>query len=162
MSAGGSDGPPPFDGSVGYYRDWRRRAELWSLSTKVPSEKQGARLVTGLDKAAWDATRHLTVEQLTGENGKDMVLAALDQAFAEADDVNLIESADDFFYLCCRSPGEDIISYQSRLDAKLRRLESNSNVRIPDQIKGFVLCKQSGMSPAEVREMLTLTSGGME
>eukprot|EP00971_Amphidinium_carterae_P007160 141804-Amphidinium_carterae.1 len=97
-------------------QDWRRRVELWSLSTKV----------------AWDATRYLTVEQLTGENGKDMVLAALDQTFAEADDVNLLESADEFFYLCCRSPGEDVVSYQSKLDTKLRRLESTCSVRIPD------------------------------
>eukprot|EP00971_Amphidinium_carterae_P119924 2375338-Amphidinium_carterae.1 len=84
--SGSHDGPPVFDGSVGEYREWRRRAELWTMSTKVPPEKKGARLGNGLEKATWDATRHLTVAQLTADDGKDKVLEALDLAFAEADD----------------------------------------------------------------------------
>eukprot|EP00971_Amphidinium_carterae_P349894 6491285-Amphidinium_carterae.4 len=155
----GGDAPPTYAGAVavGHYREWRWRTELWSLSTKVVAEKRGARLVTVLEKAAWDATRHLTVDELTSEDGKTAALEALDLAFAEADDVSLIESADEYFYQCCRSLGEDIVSFRSRLEAKLRRLEAGGNIFIPDETKGFVLSKQAGMSPAEIREMLTLT-----
>ena len=47
-----TDSPPPYHGEAERYREWRRRAELWCLSTRLDSTKQGPKLVSVLGSSA--------------------------------------------------------------------------------------------------------------
>ena len=156
------DSPPSFDGSVEIYKEWRRRAELWQMSTKLDPVKRGAKLVSVLTGAAWDALRHVPMNELASEEGSKLVFDTLDAIFADPSDVSLVEATDDALYLTVRQAQEELVAFQSRLDSKFRRLEAVGNVSLPDEVKGFVLAKQSGLTTAELREMLTLSGGSLK
>ena len=115
-----------------------------------------------LSGSAWDALRHVEMDALVSETGVEQVFQTLDGIFGDPKDVLLIEATDEAFYLTTKQPQEDLIGFQTRLDSKFRKLESAGSIKIPPQIKGFVLAKQAGLSTAEVRELLTLTNGNLQ
>ena len=145
-----TDAPPVFEGQIEMYKEWRRRAELWTMSTRLDSSKQAPKLVSVLTGAAWDALRHLELQTLTNEAGVAKVFETLDGIFGDPKDVLLIEATDEAFYLTTKMPNEELVAFQTRLDAKFRRLEAAGSMTIPEEIKGFVLAKQAGLSTAEV------------
>ena len=157
-----TDSPPVFDGAVEQYREWRRRAELWTMCTKLEEKKQGPKLVSVLSGVAWDALRHLDLSVLTSEQGVAKVMETLDSVFGDPKDVLVVEATDEAFYLTVKQPQEELVAFQTRLDAKFRCLESAGSLTIPAETKGFVLAKQAGLSTAEVREFLTLTGGSLQ
>ena len=156
-----SDAPPVYDGSLEGYKEWRRRAELWTLSTRLESSKHGPKLVSVLSGAAWDALKHLQMSGLSHETGAAKVLETLDEIFGDPKDVLLVEATDEALYLTVKQAAEDVVAFQTRLDAKFRRLESVGGLKIPSEVKGFVLAKEAGLNTMEVRELLTLTGGAL-
>eukprot|EP00971_Amphidinium_carterae_P330708 6463875-Amphidinium_carterae.2 len=71
----------------------------------------------------------------------------------------IVDAADAVLYGTVRQSNEDIVTFITRLDAQLRELEAARSLVLPEEIKGFILAKQSGLSAQEVRELLTLTGG---
>ena len=157
-----TDSPPVFDGALDYYKEWRRRVELWTKSTRLEVSKQAPKIVSVLSGPAWDAMRHIEIEVLTSEEGVEQVLKTLDTTFGDPKDVLLVEATDDAFYLTTKQPQQELVAFQARLDSKFRRLEATGSLTIPAEIKGLVLAKQAGLSTAEVRELLTLTGGSLQ
>eukprot|EP00971_Amphidinium_carterae_P034264 674554-Amphidinium_carterae.1 len=159
MSASTSDAPPVFDGDPESYREWRRRAELWSLGTRLEAPKHGPKLLSVLAGAAWETCKHLAPADIAKEDGIKDVFQVLDGVYGDPKDVQIVEAADSALYGTVRAPQEDIVSFMSRLDAQMRKLESIGSLVLPPEIKGFILAKQAGLNSQEVRELITLTGG---
>ena len=155
------DGPPTFDGALEAYKEWKRRTQVWRLGTKMEESKHGARILGALYGPAWDACKHIPLESVTGESGAQTILDALEAVFGEPHDVLLIETAEAALYSTIRNPGEEVVAFMSRLDMQFRKLETSCSVVLPPEVKGFILAKQTGLAPQELRELLTLTGGVM-
>eukprot|EP00971_Amphidinium_carterae_P036418 715853-Amphidinium_carterae.1 len=161
MPASTQDAPPSFSGIAEQFKEWKRLTQVWSMATKLSSDKHGAKVLSVLEAGAWDACRHLDLDVLAEADGAQLVIDTLEAVFGDLLDVALIESADAALYLTVKQNEEDLLSFQSRLDSAFRRLESNSNLKLPSELKGFILSKQAGMTVGEIRELLTLTGGKM-
>eukprot|EP00971_Amphidinium_carterae_P071807 1420157-Amphidinium_carterae.1 len=153
------DAPPVFDGDPESYREWRRRAELWSLGTRLESIKHGPKLLSVLSGSAWETCKHLTPASVAKDDGVAEVFAVLDGVYGDPRDVMVVEAADAALYGTIRQAQEDIVSFMTRLDAQMRKLETLGTLTLPPEIKGFILAKQAGLNTQEVRELITLTGG---
>ena len=74
---------------------------------------------------------------------------------------SLSKQAEEALYTTTRVAGEDILSFQTRLEAKFKKLGDACGDKLPSEIRGFVLAKQAGLATSDVREVLTLTKGKM-
>ena len=91
------------------------------------------------------------------ENGHEKIFSILDALYGEPGDVVLIESLEEALYGTVRKTGEDYLTLMNKMDHRFRKLEENCKSVFPDVAKGYILARQYGLSPQEMREMLLLT-----
>ena len=77
---GDNDPPPEWNGS-GSYKDYKKRVTLWTMTTKTPASKQGARVFRRLSGGAWDAVESLEPEDVSVEDGVQVIVDELDKRF---------------------------------------------------------------------------------
>ena len=116
------DSPPEFAGDFSGFKEWRRRAELWVLSTRAEPEKRGPRLLSQLGNSAWDCCRHLSLDDIAKPEGWNIVFAELDKTFGDTKEVMLVESLEEVFYKTKRFPDQNPVQSQNILDAKNQTL----------------------------------------
>ena len=159
---GGGDSPPPFDGDIASYKEWRRRAELWVFATRTDTERRGPRLLQSLRGAAWEACQDIKLENLSKDKGWNDIFDILDALFGQSKDVLQVESLDEALYATTRKANEDFVSFCTRLEHKFRKLDENCSVKLPSVARGYVLARQWGLTAQEMREVLVLSGGKLE
>ena len=54
---------------------------------------------------------------------------------------------------------EGPITYLARLDTKISKLHSATNVKLSEQLQGYIAARQYGLSEEEFQRLLSLTGG---
>ena len=110
-------------------------------------------MLGSLKGRAWTATEHLPLEGASGlatENGLELLLAALKEAFKETESSEMAENFENFFFRTRRESGEDMISYQQKFMAAYRKIEgmtipgsagaAGTAITIPDTVLAYSYC----------------------
>ena len=155
MSSGGSatdstGGTRCFSGESEDYKEYRRW-KLWLVNKfqtldKLPKEARGSYLFTCLTGKALETVEHVDPSEYQKEGGEKVLLKLLDARFPERDQTDeLGEVLNEVFTLRARE-GESLRSWVSRATDLFDRCERKSGVQFPEEARGFMLLRWSGLS----------------
>ena len=89
--------PPTFD-SNGNFENWEKSLKLWQLVTNLTAEKQGPAIVLALSGKARDLALELTVEQIGGATGVELILEKLRKVYKKDSIDSAYEAFEKFIY----------------------------------------------------------------
>ena len=152
MSTGsdGAGGIRYFSGEAEDHREYRRW-KLWLLNKfqtldKLPKEARGSYLFTCLTGKALETVEHLEPTEYQKEGGETVLLSLLDNRFPQRDETDeLAEVLNEVFSLRARD-GESLRNWISRATELFDRCERKSGVKFPEEARGFMLLKWSGLN----------------
>eukprot|EP00435_Cladocopium_sp_Y103_P020594 s2229_g5.t1 len=156
MSTGTSSADPAgggvryFSGESEDYREYRRW-KLWLVNKfqtldKLPKEARGSYLFTCLSGKALETVEHVDPATYQKDGGDALLLKLLDARFPERDETDeLAEVLNEVFNLRARE-GESLRSWISRATELFDRCERKSGVKFPEEARGFMLLKWSGLN----------------
>ena len=83
-----NDPPPKFTGTKpSEFKSYREKVKLWLLFTRIPAQLQGPHVLSRLTGPAWDACDELEPEDVATDDGVNMILDTLAEAFQGEYDV---------------------------------------------------------------------------
>ena len=128
-------------------RRWRAWAEAKMMTMKDLSNKQrGPWIYTLLDGKAWDAVEHLTLEDLTQEDGDETVWKVLSTRFPEREPHDLMGEALGEVFGLAATEGETIQQWTARVQEVFEKCKRRANVTFPDEAQGWIALNCSGMN----------------
>ena len=80
MSSGNSITPPTLSKAKNY-QDWLKLIKIWRKFTDLSKERQGPAIVLSLENEALDAVLEIEEEQISSENGVDVIINRLDRTY---------------------------------------------------------------------------------
>ena len=142
-------------------RKWRLWCEAKMASQKDMELKQrGPWVFTLLDGLALEAVEHLTIEQLTKEDGDKEIWKILEERFPDKLQHDLLaECLKEVFSLAARD-GESMAEWASRVQESFSKCRRKVSVDFPSEARGWVVLNCSGLS-ADQRAIVTAKSGGI-
>ena len=129
------------------YRRWKP----WLVSKfatlgKLPKEARGSYLFTLLQGKALECVEHLEPSEYQKEGGEKKLLDLLDLRFPQRDETDeLAEVLNEVFSLRSKE-GESLRQWISRATELFDRCERKGNVKFPEEARGFMLLKWSGLN----------------
>ena len=151
-----SDAPDPggsvrcFSGDNEDHKEYRRW-KLWLVNKfatldKLPKSARGSYLFTLLKGKALETVEHLDPSEYQKEGGEEVLLGLLDRRFPQRDDSDeLAEVMNEVFNLRAKD-GESLRQWISRATEVFDRCERKGNVKFPEEARGFMLLKWSGLN----------------
>eukprot|EP00435_Cladocopium_sp_Y103_P006224 s2324_g2.t1 len=139
-----------FSGESEDHREYKRW-KLWLLNKfqtldKLPKEARGAYLFTCLSGKALETVEHVDPSTYQREGGDTILLKLLDARFPERDETDeLAEVLNEVFNLRAKE-GESLRNWISRATELFDRCERKSGVKFPEEARGFMLLKWSGLN----------------
>ena len=148
MATSSQKTPPVLNDDVNY-ADWKMDVNVWKMFTQLEDDKQGPALYLSLNGKARDCVRELSLEDIGGENGFQLIIDKLDKIFE--DNVNLrtftaFKSFYDFRRPSDMGMKEFIIKYEG-LYHKLQEF----NLTLPDGVQCFFFLIAANISEENER-----------
>ena len=107
----GNDPPPEFTGTKSSeFKSCRKKVKLCLLFTRTPSQLQGPRVLSRLTSPTWDACDGLEPEDVATDDGPNVILETLVDAFQGELEMELFDSLEDTF----NGPGGKRYCWQTR------------------------------------------------
>ena len=94
---------------------------------------------------AWDACDGLEPEDVATDDGVNVILDTLAEAFQGEHETELFDALEDTFHGPGRKKGERLHDYALRVQSNVREL-AKQGVRLPDQVQGFLLLRRANLS----------------
>ena len=151
--------PPEYDGKSDY-RTWKKKLRLWTKITRTPGHLQGARVWTRLSGRAWEALEALDVEDVEDDGGLEVIVDALDKRLLPEEETEMFDALEEVFYGEARKKGRKWPDHVTRVENSFRRLD-RLKVSLPDEVKGFLALRKSGLKPDARVAVLSLTGGSL-
>ena len=146
---------PSWGGSLGSWRDYKRRVAVWIESCAGKSDRQAARLMSKPSREAWSACETLDLADLRVDNGVSLLLSHLEKSLALSATHQQGESLEEMMFGIRRQGAEGIQTFVSRL--------SQQGIDLPDEAMGFLylkrVCERSSNSVELKNQILTLAGG---
>ena len=139
-----------FSGESEDYKEYRRW-KLWisnKLLTldKLPKEAYGSYLFTCLTGKALEAVEHVEPSEYQKAGGETVLLKLLDARFPEKEKTDeLAEVLGEIFSLRAKD-GELLRTWISRATEAFQKCERKSGVKFPEEARGWMVLKWSGLS----------------
>ena len=138
--------PPGYTGTKpNVFKRYRKKVKLWLLFTRTPAQLQGPRVLSRLTGPAWDACDGLEPEDVATDDGVNVILDTLEEAFQGEHETELFHALEDTFCGPGRKKGERLHDDALRVQSNVRGL-AKQGVRLPDQIQGFLLLRRANLS----------------
>jgi hypothetical protein len=148
--------PPRFgDPTHEDYPSYRRDVELWLKLTEVATSKHGVALVGCLSGEPKEFVKTMSDELLFSNESGINVLVHLDKAYQNSSEM-ILNSRVSAFLDYQRLPSMSISTYVAGFYA---RLDSLSQLQMPDELKGHLLLKQANLELSE-RTMVVASARG--
>ena len=129
-----NDPPPELTGTKpSEFKSYRKKVKLWLLFKRTPAQLQGPRVSSRLTGSAWDACDGLEREDLATDDGVNVILDTLAEAFQGEHETELFDALEDTFYGLGRK-GERLHDYALRVQSNVREL-AKQGVRLPDHVE---------------------------
>ena len=94
-----NDPPPEFTGTKpSEFKSYRKKVKLWLLFTRTRVQLQGPRVLSRLTGTAWDACDGLEAEDVATDDGANVILDTLAEAFQGERETELFDALEDTFY----------------------------------------------------------------
>lgn len=152
------DPPPSFDGDVEGFKQFVRDLKLWRRDTDAPERKHGVKVLRQLTGQAKAICNELSVEEITSENGLDLILNKLREHYSPHLETTMPKAFEKAVYGEPRKPKENICDFVIRQDAAFRELQ-DEGVKLSDEVKGYLLYRQSNLSQVQEDQITTWTQG---
>ena len=139
-----------FSGETEDHKEYRRW-KLWLLNKfqtldKLPKEARGSYLFTCLSGKALETVEHVDPKEYQKDDGETVLLRLLEARFPQRDETDeLAEVLNEVFNLHAKD-GESLRSWISRATELFDRCERKSGVKFPEEARGFMLLKWSGLN----------------
>ena len=149
-TADGTGGVRYFSGESEDYKEYRRW-KLWLSNKfktldKLQPDARGSYLFTCLTGKALETVEHVDPTEYQKDGGELMLLKLLDARFPERDQTDeLAEVLNEVFSLRA-TEGESLRAWVSRATDLFERCERKGGVKFPEEARGFVLLKWSGLT----------------
>ena len=149
-SSDASGGIRCFSGESEDYKEYRRW-KLWLVNKfqtmdKLPKEARGSFLFTCLSGKALETVEHVDPTEYQKADGETVLLKMLDSRFPERDESDeLGEVLNEVFNLRAKE-GETLRNWVSRATELFDRCERKSGVKFPEEARGYMLLKWSGLN----------------
>ena len=116
--------PPEFTGTKpSEFKSYRKKVKLWLLFTCTPAQLQGPRVLTRLTSPAWDACDGLEPEDVATDDGVNVILDTLTEAFQGEHETELFDALEDTFHgHFGRKKGERLHDYALRVQSNVQEL----------------------------------------
>ena len=151
---------PSFDPAVDDVREYSQKVRF--LHGVCPQSQRGMlapRLAMLCKGTAWNQVRSIPSAKLTSaETGVQSLLEAL-ASWEESEEMVTFEKFERALYKIVQKPDESTMSYTNRLNVAFDDL--GSEVKVQD-VKAFILLRQSCMTSDDKKKVLTMTSGKMD
>ena len=159
QSKGDYADPPPWGGWPNY-RLWKRAVQRWNANTDVAMWRRAEKLLKSFDWELQSKLDHLDEGVLSGPAYLDSVLRVLDVLAGEKETSDKRRHVRAALYEGHRQSGEGLAQYALRREAQVSNAEKY--LRIPDDLKGFMMEEQSGLSKQGLQNLRTLTGGSSD
>lgn len=151
---------PPDLGSCKSYEIFQKELAIWELTTPVPEEKMGAVIASMLpndSKLKKDLKdkffENVVITDLAKAGGLKLVKDFLDKELSEDDLEKRVRTWYEFED--CVRGSKDIEDFLSEFDRQYQKAKNASKVKIPEEIRAFMVLKRSNVT--KVQRMLILS-----
>ena len=144
------------------YRQWKlwARAKMLSLKDIAKSQK-GPFVYCLLDGVALEAVEHLQLDDLTKEDGDDLIWRALDERFPDKmQHDHMSECLREVFGLGPRE-GETIAEWTSKVTETFTKCKRKVSIEFPAEAQGWICLNQSGLSEDQRAIVTAKTQGDL-
>ena len=150
---------PKFENTTASYKEWRKRIALYGRRMKQQnrSTEVGLNVLSTLTGASWRQCEDLSLDLLEKENGLDVILQRLDKQWQYDEKVEMPEAFEKYFFKMNRQPGQTLLVYCTECAQALREL-TKYEVKIPDEVAGWLLLRRSGLTK-EQKQLIQTTVG---
>ena len=150
---------PKFENTTASYKEWRKRITLYGRRMKQQnrSTEVGLNVLSTLTGASWRQCEDLSLDLLEKENGLDVILTRLDKQWQYDEKVEMPETFEKYFFKMNRQPGQTLLAYCTESAQALREL-TKYEVKIPDEVAGWLLLRRSGLTK-EQKQLVQTTVG---
>ncbi|CAK9017006.1 Copia protein [Durusdinium trenchii] len=155
------DPPPAFNGDVDLYKQFERDLKLWRHDTDVPVKKHGVKVLRMLSGTAKAVCNELSVEQITSEQGVEHIVAKLKEHFQPHLEQTMPKAFEKAVYGDPRRGKESIGEFILRQETAFRELQEEG-IKPADEVKGYILYRQSNLSQVQEDQITTWTQGRFE
>ena len=88
------------------FKSCRKKVKLWLYFTRTPAQLQGPHVLSRLTGPAWDVCDELQPEDVATDDGVNVILDTMDEAFQSEHETELFDALEDTFYGLGRKNGE--------------------------------------------------------
>lgn len=134
--------------------------QRWNANTDVAMWRRAEKLLKSFDWELQSKLDHLDEGVLSGPAYLDSVLKVLDVLAGEKETSEKRRQVRAALYEGHRQSGEGLAQYALRREAQFSNAEKY--LRIPDDLKGFMMEEQSGLSRQGLQNLRTLTGGSSD
>ena len=153
--------PPEFTGTKPIeFKSYRKKVKLWLLFTRSATQLQGPRVLSSLTGPAWDACDGLELEDVATDDGVDVILQTLVDAFQGEHETELFDALEDTFCGPGRKEGEKLHDNALRVQCNVREL-GKQGVRLPDQVQIFLLLRRANLRTQARIAIMTMAGNGL-
>ena len=155
-SRGDFSDPPSWSG-WSHYRLWKKAILRWDASTDVKYWRRSEKLLKSMDWDLQSHFEHVPDHQLQGPDYLTHIFGILDVLAGEKESTEMRRSVRAALYEGTRRSDESLAQYSLRREAQFST--ASRYLSIPDELKGFMLEEQSGLSRQGLQSLRVLTGG---
>lgn len=153
------DPPPSFDGSnPDLLKQYLRELELWQWETDVPKKKHAVKVLRQLSGSARSAADEVPIADIQSEDGVKKICARLAEHFKPHLEAAMPKAFEKAIYGEARKGKESMQDFIIRSDRAFQELQ-DEGVTLGDQVKGYVIFRQSNLSTVQEDQITTWTQG---
>lgn len=156
------DPPPSFDGSnPDLLKQYLRELELWQWETDVPKKKHAVKVLRQLSGSARAAADEVAISDIQSEDGVKKICARLAEHFKPHLEAAMPKAFERAIYGEARKSKESMQDFIIRCDRAFQELK-DEGVTLGDQVKGYVIFRQSNLSTVQEDQITTWTQGNYD
>ena len=151
---------PPSWAGWSYYRLWKKSIGRWNKSTDIPTWKRSEKLLRTLDWELQSKFEHISDEEMQSPGYLDVFFNILDTIAGEKEYTDMRRAVRAALYEGCRKGDESLSQYSLRRESQFA--QASKYLSLPENLKGFMLEEQSGLTKQGLQSLRVLTGGSGE
>lgn len=150
---------PAWDGVDSTLRDYERKVGIFQRNTRLPKTKRAGKLLEQLTGKAFDFTETLDLDLLEHRDGVERLLAFLKSKYRPVQILHIGKTCDELLYGFARQPREEMVEYDNKFQATLRRVEQVAGFEVPPVLKAHMFLRKANL-PSSVQSQIVSAAGG--
>lgn len=146
---------PPLLDDLENYEQWKEDVLMWKEITDLSANKQALAIHLTLKGQAKEVANQVPTEEKKKENGLEILLNKLDEAFLKEPERRKFMAYQDFEE-CVRKEGMSICEFMREFDTKYFKMKAK-NMSLPDEVLAFRLVKNCKLTDVQRNQVMAST-----